>query len=248
MQWYAVQLKAKTFVAAGTLEITLERPAGFTFTAGQFVKIRIPDAGFPGTESDRARSMSIASAPWEEDIKLVMRVPDQPSPFKRHLTAAQPGTAYEIAGPLGHFTLHADTKRPAVCVAGGIGITPFRSILLQEQHEPGGREILLLYSNRDIESAAYFDELRALAMPGYRQACTMTRMAPEAAAAAGCDTGHIDAAYIARHAAGLKNPVYYIVGLPDMVITVRRQLIAAGVPPEDVKIEPYPGYAPAGNN
>src|SRR3989454_9362541 len=76
------------------------------------------------------------------------------------------------------FTLDGADARPAVFLAGGIGITPFASMSRQAAHERLARELWLFYSNRRPEDAAFLDELAALprANPRYRFVGTMTEM------------------------------------------------------------------------
>ncbi len=72
------------------------------------------------------------------------------------------GTGVQIDGPFGNFTLRNNESRPAVLLAGGIGITPFRSIVRRAAHENLGHRILLFYANGRPEDAPFLDELYGL--------------------------------------------------------------------------------------
>ncbi len=235
MKQYAVQLRSRRMVAERTMEVSFSRPAGFDFAAGQFLKITLP-------VENGTRSMSIASAPYEDELTLVMRIPENPSSFKQLLQTMPIGSEAKISGPFGHLVLDTNVKRPVVFIAGGIGITPFRSILRQEAHAPTGRTIRLLYSNRNYAQATYFDELRALPVQRYAVTCTMTKMSPQETKELRCESGYITGEFVKQHTQDLENPLYYIVGLPEMVTATRSQLLDLGVQKEDIKIELYSGY------
>jgi ferredoxin-NADP reductase len=155
------------------------------------------------------------------------------SHFKRALKALPPGAKVRLSGPLGDMTLHEDATRAAVLIAGGIGITPFRSMLAQAEHDRLGHELFLIYSNRRREQAAFLDELESLARrnPRFRLRALMT------------DTeGMLDEKELARFTAAARAPVYYLAGPPAMVEAMKKILERNGVGPDDVRSEEFFGY------
>jgi ferredoxin-NADP reductase len=167
----------------------------------------------------------------------------RPSAFKRALGALAPGAGLGVDGPFGSLTLHNNRSRAAVFIAGGIGITPFMSILRQAAHERSDRPLVLLYSNRRPEDAAFLDELDALARarPTFRLLATMTEMSKSSCPRDG-ETRLIDAALVQRAATGLPAPIYYLAGPPAMVDGVRHTLAAAGIDDDDIRAEEFHGY------
>ena len=125
---FMAKLKSREEVAQGTMAFHFEKPAGWTFKAGQFIDITLLDPAETDTEGN-TRGFSIASAPQEETLMVATRMRD--TAFKRVLKTMPLGTAAKIEGPFGNLTLHNNATRPAVLLAGGIGITPFRSILFR---------------------------------------------------------------------------------------------------------------------
>ncbi|MFD0959079.1 FAD-dependent oxidoreductase [Paenibacillus chungangensis] len=105
------------------------------------------------------KPFTVASAPTENSIQLTMRISQNPSEFKRAMLELKPGMTVSMTGPVGTFH-PSDTGRPLVMIAGGIGITPFRSILKQLEMEGGGggRAIHLLYLDSK-KSYLFKDEL-----------------------------------------------------------------------------------------
>ena len=127
MAAYKIQLKRREEVAEGTTAIYFQKPEGFEFKAGQFLRFTLINP--PETDPEgNSRTFSIASAPHEEELMITTRMRD--TAFKRVLKSMPLSSEIEIKGPYGKMTLHDDAARPAVFLTGGIGITPFRSIAL----------------------------------------------------------------------------------------------------------------------
>jgi len=156
------------------------------------------------------------------------------TPYKRALAQLAPGAAVRFEGPFGSMTLHKKAERAAVFIAGGIGITPFMSMLRQSVRDGMPQRIALIYSNRGRTDAAFIDELEAIARsnPGLRLVSTMTEEGG----------GLVDASMISEAARGLASPVYYVVGPPSMVEAMRATLAQAGVDEDDVRSEDFYGY------
>ena len=128
-------------------------------------------------------------------------------------------------------------------IAGGIGITPFVSILRQAATDPLPRRLVLLYANHRPEDAAFLAELQALESPNenFRLVATMTRMSDSTQPWTG-ETGAIDAPLVRRIADELAAPIYYLAGPPAMVEAMRQTLQAAGVDDDDLRSEEFYGY------
>jgi ferredoxin-NADP reductase len=124
---YSVKLTSHQEVAEQTMAFCFDKPATFRFTPGQFIELTLltPPESDTGSNS---RAFSIASAPYEDSIMAATRLRD--TAFKRVLSHLPLGTEVRVDGPYGNLKLHHDESRAAVVLTGGIGITPFRSILL----------------------------------------------------------------------------------------------------------------------
>jgi ferredoxin-NADP reductase len=238
MASYQVKLVGREELAEGTLAFRLEKPAEFQFKAGQAIVLELLDP--PPEDGQKRRTFSLVSAPFEETLVIATRMRD--TAFKRALKALPGGAGLKLTGPIGQFTL-TDAVRPAVFIAGGIGITPFMSMLRQAARDHAPQDLLLLYSNRRPEDAAFLKELQELEAQNrnFRLLATMTEMSKSAHTWSG-QTGFIDAALISRATRGLKAPVYYVVGPPAMVIKMQETLRGAGVSDEDIRSEEFYGY------
>jgi ferredoxin-NADP reductase len=234
------QIIARDDVAVGTMAFYFERPAGFAFRAGQAMDVTLIDPP-EADEEGSTRTFSIASAPFEPELMIATRLRD--SAFKRALAHAPQNLRVRIEGPSGSLTLHHDAKKPAVFLAGGIGITPFHSIVMQARHERLPHELYLFYSNRRPEDAPFIDALRetAAAYPRLHFIPTMTEMETSQRPWDG-ERGVIDAEMLKRHVPALGGPIYYLAGPPRMVAAMQQMLTAAGVDEDDVRTEEFAGY------
>ncbi len=237
---FLCKLTRREEVAAGTLAFHLERPPRLQFTPGQYVTVALIDP--PETDAQGpVRSFSMVSTPGNDELIFATRLRD--SAFKRVLRRLPLGTELRVLGPVGTFTLHREADRPAVFLAGGIGITPFMSMIQQAARDQPSRPLTLFYANRRPEEAAFLEALEELAQssPGFRCVPTMTDAAGSSGRWTG-ETGRIDAAMLARHLPALRGPLYYAAGPPAMVAAMRQMLASAGVPAGDVRADEFSGY------
>ena len=163
--------------------------------------------------------------------------------FKRVLKGMPLGGQLKIDGPLGSFTLHSNAARPAVFLAGGIGITPFRSMIVHATREGLTHRVLLFYSNRRPEDSAFLQELQEIGSDNKncQIICVMTKMKKSKLPWTG-ETGYIDKAMLARFVPDVAAPIYYIAGPPSLVTAMKGTLSAAGVNEDDIRSEDFAGY------
>ncbi len=234
------RLRNRQNVAEGTVALSLEKPAGFQFKAGQTIDVKLVDP--PETDGEgNTRTFTLASAPYEENLMVATRIRD--TAFKRVVTTMSPGAPVTFEGPYGDLTLSAASKRPAVFLAGGIGVTPFRSIVLDANHNKVQRPMFLFYSNRRPEEAAFLAEFRRLQEenPNFTLIATMTQVERSQQDWEGA-TGYIDGKMLANSIGNLTGPIYYVAGPPGMVTALRKMLNDAGVSDEDIRSEEFSGY------
>ncbi|PWT84416.1 MAG: hypothetical protein C5B58_04770 [Acidobacteria bacterium] len=136
--------------------------------------------------------------------------------------------------------LHRKSEKPAVFLAGGIGITPFLSIIRQAGHEKSPHHIYLFYSNRRPEDAAFLDLLseETKRNPNFQLIATMTEMDRSHREWTG-EIGYITKDMLAKRLPSLQGPIYYLAGPPAMVAALRRMLIEAGADEDDIRTDEF---------
>lgn len=244
---FTAKLKSREEVAEQTMAFRFVKPRDWTFKAGQFVDISLINP----LETDmkgNTRGFSIASAPNEDFLMITTRMRN--TAFKRVLRTLPLDTQVTVEGPFGNLTLHTNESRPAVLLAGGIGITPFRSIVFWAAHEKLKHRVFLFYSNRRPEDAAFLDELQSLERenPNYKCIPTMTGMETSkrpwhgAVGPIGYDLISKYLKSVVSSAMYTTGPIYYLAGPPGMVGGLRTMLTKSGVDDDDIRSEEFTGY------
>jgi ferredoxin-NADP reductase len=237
---YKVSLQAHKTLCAGTTAFYFEKPEGYKFEPGQFANCTLLTPAETDLQGN-TRTLSIASAPHERNLMVAMRV--RATAFKRTMNSLPVGAKLLLQGPYGSMTLPKNGARPAVLLAGGIGITPFRSFIWNAAESLSPRRILLFYSVRVPEEAAFLEELQEMEHYNgrYKLICTVTQPEKTKMPWRG-ETGRISIQMLSKWIPDLGAPIYYIAGPPGMVSSVRQALIGAGIAEEDIRAEEFFGY------
>lgn len=197
----------------------------FDFTPGQYVRIELPhDADDRGT----TRYFTISSSPLTKEY-LTITTKVIKSTFKKTLFHLEKGTKVTFFGPMGWFLLPKDEEEEKVFIAGGIGVTPFHSLLTLLQDEKLAAPITLIAAFLGKEHAVFYDELRKVSSNNSEITTiyTFSRVSEE---------------IIKKHVAHLEKPVYYVVGSEKMVSATKKILIDLGVDEEKIQTEDFTGY------
>lgn len=224
-------------VAKGTLLVLLALDGYPKYRPGSYFWVELPERG-DNDEKGLRRHISLVTSPTETGVVgLATRLRD--TAFKRTLAALEVGDEVEVEEPKGSFLLPEETNVPYVFVAGGIGITVFRSMLRFIRDEQLPYEVTLVYSNRDRESAAFLDELLEFEreLPGLHIVLTMT----DEPAWEG-ETRRIGAAMLQEHLGELNRYRFLVAGPPAMADAVVEALHGAGVPEDRVLADKFSGY------
>lgn len=209
------------------------------YKPGQYASAKLD-----GVEDPRGttRPFTLSSSPTENSsVAITTRISGR-SPFKERLAALRAGEEVELRAPMGAFTL--DTSRPAVMLAGGIGITPFRSMIRYAADQAFDLPILLLYSSRTPAEIVFKAELDEIARTRRNIRVTYTVTRPDGAQERWDGrTGRFGADDVRAAADGLGQPFYYVCGSEAMVEGMTRLLSEElRVAPADIRSEEFPGY------
>lgn len=235
-----VQLIKSEQIADGTMAFHFKKPPGFAFRAGQSIDLTLIDPAETDAEGN-TRAFSLASAPSGDELMIATRMRD--TAFKRVLRQAKPSATLKMEGPGGSFVLHKKAEKPAVFLAGGIGITPFLSMIQEASSQRISQRLYLFYSNHRPEDAPFLQTLEELAKENrdFHFIPTMTAMERSSRPWAG-ETGHLNKAMLDKYLPSLQGPIFYIAGPPALVAAMRRMLTEAGVDEDDIRTEEFSGY------
>ncbi|MBM7569903.1 FAD-dependent oxidoreductase [Aquibacillus albus] len=237
-QKYKAKLRKKQTIANDTMAFYWEKPHGFTYKAGQYCTMTLINPKLTDEEG-KERALSIATAPYEEAVMTATRISD--SAFKQMLEEFTPGTEVEFDEPRGEFTLHHDETTPAVFIIGGIGITPVRSIIAQATNEQFPHNLILLYSNKKPQDAAFMEDLKGFEEKNsnFLFVPVMTNTEPNEWTG---ERGLIDTDMIQKYVSDISAPIYYLCGPPKMVKDMHQLLVEMGVDENNIRVEEFSGY------
>lgn len=236
----SLPLVGRREIAERTMSFTFDLEGqSFPFNPGQYVNITQSAPRYQD-EKGNSRSFSIVSSPDDPMLLIATRMTD--SALKRSLAEAALGTRVAVQGPMGSFVLPQDATRPLALVAGGIGITPFRSMIKTITERALPHRVTLFYSNRTPRDAPFLEELGTWETenPNYRLVATMTAeiVTPRWQGR----RGYVDGRMIRGVLGNLEGFLFYVAGPERMVAGVTQVLRDAGVGQDMVRTEEFPGY------
>lgn len=237
---YDAKLISRETLAGDVAIFRFEKPEGFQFVAGQYCLLTVPDAGFHDEHGLR-RAFSLASSPLEKDLLIVTKLSG--SAFKKTLAEMTPGTTVTLGQAMGSLVLPQATTTPLAFLAGGIGITPFRSMCRFAADAKTGHNISLFYSSRAPGETPFLDELQRMGEEHGQIGVfiTMTR-APEDPKIWSGLRGRLSADTIKERCPAWESALYYIAGPPAMADAMKQSLDAMKIPADRIRVELFTGY------
>jgi len=228
---YLVKFLTKKTVAENTVTFYFDKPESFNFQPGQYIDL------FLKNESGESalHIFSLSSAPEEKDLAITTRLTG--SKYKNILNSLEPNAAVRINGPLGNLILPNETTQKIVFLAGGIGITPFRSMLKSEEIKISERDLTLFYANPDQAKTAFFEEFNRLKLKNFHFVPIMTQDSNWTG-----ETARISEPLLNKYLGDLSNYLFYIVGSMGFSNAVRDTLQSACVLEKNIRVEEFPGY------
>ena len=232
------QIITSTEIANGTMSFSLQKPTGFVYRAGQTIDVAITSAN----GESMTHTFSLVSAPHEDTLTIATRMRD--SAYKNALKSFTTGTRVHIEGPYGSFFIHSDVTKPAIFLVGGIGITPFMSMISDAAHRALEHSLYLFYSNRTPADSAFLDQLQKHASQENEHLTfipTMTDTQETTLPWSG-ETGFINWDMLIKHVSNYENAIFYMAGPKNMVTAMRTMLVEHGVSEDSIRSEEFSGY------
>lgn len=212
----------------------------FNFLPGQYVRMYLPGTDIDG-RGDK-RPFTLASSPLEkEHIMITTRILQ--SAFKKRLSELSVGEKIKFYGPLGGFILHEEEKNEQIFLAGGIGITPFLSMISYVDEKKLPLKITLFVSFSTVEDMIYKDKLEEIAQGNQNIEVVYTITKPnESKFPWSGEAGRMSEELIRKYVKNLLEALYYIVGPPQMVSAMEELVAKMRVPTKRILIENFTGY------
>ncbi len=217
-----------------------KRGEDFVYISGQYLEWELPHEkpDNRGTE----RYFTIASSPEEENILLATKIIEESSTFKRNLKNLQTDDEIIADGPYGDFILPEDKKDKLAFIAGGIGITPFRSIIKSLLRRREERDIILLYAVNSPDEIAFQDIFykarKELNLNSIYIISDKNQVPKEWSG----ERGYIDKEMIERNVKDLLERIFFVSGPEPMVNIIINTLKKTGVNEKRIKKDYFPGY------
>ena len=237
---HMLTLESKEEAGTNTYEFIFKSKQRVKFTAGQYMEWTLGHKN-PDARGNR-RYFTIASSPTESKIRLGVKFYPNSSSFKRNMLNLQPGQQILAGSLAGDFILPKDKNKKLVFLAGGIGITPFRSMLQYLLDKNEQRDIVLFYSNTSANEVVYEDVLvDAHEKLNIRTVLTITDKAGVPANWRG-HTGYIDSHLLSTELSDYRDRVFYVSGSHSFVTAMEQVLSSLGVPNSQIKTDFFPGF------
>lgn len=233
------KIQEKLKIAPDMVDFIFPLKRKLAFSPGQYMEWTLPHRN-PDSRGNR-RYFTIASSPTEDTLRLGVKFYPNGSSYKKEMLSVSV-TPIVGAQPGGDFILPKDTRQKLVFIAGGIGVTPFRSMIkyLIDKKQP--RPIILFYSNKIADEIVYLDIFsQAEKELGIRTVYTLTDMKSIPANWQG-QTGRINAKMIAKEVPDFMERIFYLSGPHAMVTSYEEILKTMGIPRKQIKTDYFPGY------
>lgn len=236
-----LKLKEKIQIAPDIYDFVFGLEKKFNFLSGQYMEWTLGHS-YPDNRGNR-RYFTIAASPTENNLRIGVKFYPNPSSLKKTLLSLKRGSEIIAGGLVGEFTLPKDPGKGVCFIAGGIGITPFRSMIKYLLDISEKRDIILLYSNKSASDIVYKDIFdKASEKLGIRTVYTLTNKVNVPKSWKG-RVGYIDANVIKEEVPDYKDRIFYLSGPHSMVDAFVDTLHAMGLPGNQIKLDFFPGYA-----
>ncbi len=205
-------------------------PEGFNFTAGQYMLVNLGNK--------LVHPLSLSNCPEEaEFIECTKRMTG--SPYCGRLESLEQGETVSVKGPVGKFCF-ANSSETLVMIAGGIGITPIRSILTSLEKKKGNiGTVILIYGNLNRKDIAFRDELENLKLPHYH----LVHVLSDTTGMENAYQGFINADIISKEVPKSSNAHYMISGPPVMIEAIKKSLATIDVTEDRIRTDIFLGYS-----
>lgn len=240
-QTFALPFIKREYIAKDTFSFYFDRTkVTCDFLPGEYIRMMLPHEN--QDERGSSRYFSIASSPLEKNFLMVTTKVVQSS-FKHALYNLAPGTGVQFWGPAGRFVFDENNASPHVFLSGGIGITPYHSMLQFIAAKNIQTPVTFIGSFSTTEELIYYNEFTAFGNQHKNIQVIYTITHPERSPKQwGGETGRISETMIQKYVPDIQHALFYIVGPPKMVQAMEDIVKTMGIAVEKIKKENFVGY------
>lgn len=234
-----LQFKEKIELAPNLYEIVFSKKGSFNYKPGQYLEWTLPHKSVDSRGN--RRYFTIASSPTEEEIKLGVKLFPNGSSFKQSLVNLKAGDQVIGSQLTGDFVMPKDPSKKLVFIAGGIGVTPFRSMIKYLADKNEKRDIVLFYTCVNESEFAYKD-IFAQGIKAFGLKVVYVLTGKEIPTTWTGEKGFLSAEMVQRNAPDFKERTFYLSGPVVMVNSYKKLLSSIGVAPTNIVTDYFPGF------
>ncbi|MBW7955092.1 FAD-dependent oxidoreductase [Candidatus Gracilibacteria bacterium] len=235
-----LEFVSKKTLANDTIEFLFKRPSNLEFIAGQHGVLTLKKDLVKSDERGNSRVLSFTTTSDNDFIGFATRMTG--SGFKETLNTLNPGDKVEYEGPYGNLTLHKNSKKDAIFIIGGIGITPVISMIKDATNNNLEHKITLFFSNKSLENAPYQDDFIELEQKN-KNFTFIQVLSHGSGSAKNFESGRMSKEIFEKYIKNKDNAIYYLSGPSPMVKAMREMLVNNLEIDEDtIKTEEFSGY------
>jgi ferredoxin-NADP reductase len=235
-----LRLKERARIANDVFEFVFSPSQKIAYAPGQYMEWTLGHAD-PDSRGNR-RYFTLASSPTERDLRLGVKFYKNSSSYKKALGAMDSKVEIVAAQLAGDFVLPADPSQKCVFIAGGIGVTPFRSMIKYLLDTRQRRSITLFYANKTFGDITYKDVFdRAEKELGIRTIYTVSDRRGLPPNWVGL-SGRLQPQWILKYVPDYRSRLFYISGPIEMIDSFKSALRQLGIPPSQIKVDYFSGF------
>lgn len=214
----------------------------YSFKPGQYTRVTLPIT--PTDDKGSYRLFTTCSSPLENYLMITTKISDdltKVSDFKKYFSSLKPGENVQFFGPMGGFLLPEEDTTSRVLLAGGIGITPFHSMLTFAAKKQLQITLTLFVSFSTVEEAVFLEELQSAEKENSNIKVIYTISHPERSNWQ-WEQGRISEELIKKYVQDLSKPIFMVAGPPPMVDGTVEMLQKMGIEEGKIKVDHFTGY------
>ncbi|HSX00019.1 MAG TPA: oxidoreductase [Patescibacteria group bacterium] len=238
---YALRLylQKKQQLAPRIYEFSFKSDRVIKFKPGQYMQWTL--SGVPFDSRGNRRSFSLASAPDQHEVSIAIKTVNPGSAFKKTILALQDGDTIVAAQLAGNFVLPKNTTKPIVCIAGGIGVTPFVSMARDMVKRKEQRDIVLFYLVADPAELCFAEVWQQAAIFGFRLVPVLTAAAKAPRGWEG-SVGPLTVAMLKQEVSDFSVRRYYLSGPSNFVEYYNSLLHQLPIRQSNIMTDHFSGY------